>query len=199
MVADALLSADQPLLGFTDIDPTRHGSLVCGHPVLGNDSVLLDHGFDAVQLINGIGGTRGEPWRRQVQLGLLAQGWRFAGVRHPCALVSAFAKLAEDIQVLAAAVIQVDALIGQGCIVNTGAVIEHGVTVGDYVHIAPRALLCGDVTVGAHSHIGAGAVIRQGVRLGEGTVVGAGAVVVDDFLDGGLLVGVPARLVGSRQ
>ena len=199
VVADALLAAGETLLGFTDSDDGRHGRMLCGLPVLGNDDdVLAAHAPAQTRLANGIGGVRGTALRQRVQQRLQAQGWQFTSVRHPSAIVSPFAHVGAGVQLLAASVVQTGADLGAGCIVNTAAVVEHDCRLGEHVHVAPRALLCGDVTVGARSHIGAGAVVRQGLRLGADTVVGAGAVVVKDFPGAGTLVGVPARRLEDR-
>ena len=198
VLADALLAAGRRLLGFVDADASRHGRTLCGLPVLGDDSVLDAHTPSTLALVNGIGGVGGagaEPLRRRVQQRLALRGWHFADVRHPCAIVSPFASIGTGTQLLAASVVQPGADIGEGSIVNTAAVIEHDVTLGAWSHVAPRALVCGDATIGAHCHIGAGAVVRQGLRLGDNTVIGAGAVVVADFAGGGVLIGVPARLM----
>jgi sugar O-acyltransferase (sialic acid O-acetyltransferase NeuD family) len=195
VVADALLAAGERVLGFTDTDTARYERTLCGLHVLGDDRVLDAHTPDTLALANGIGGIGSVAARLTVQQRLQARGWRFVTVRHPAALVSPFARVNDGAQLLAASVVQAGAEVGEGCIVNTAAVVEHDVTLGAWVHVAPRALVCGDVAIGARSHIGAGAVVCQGIRLGEETVVGAGAVVVRDFAGGGLLVGVPARLV----
>jgi len=193
VVADALLAAGVRVLGFVDSDPARHGVVVCGLPVLGSDAVLDEHRPGAALLANGIGGVRAEGLRRSVQERLEAHGWEFVTVRHPSAVVSSFAHIGAGVQLLAACVVQANARIGKGSIVNTAAVVEHDVELGDFVHVAPRSLLCGSVVAGAGSHIGAGAVVRQHVRLGEQTMVGAGAIVVGDFPAGSTLVGIPAR------
>lgn len=201
VVADALLAAGARVLGYTDADPARHGLMLCGLPVLGDDRVLDGHTPESVQLANGIGGVgsaSGEPLRRTVQERLSARGWQFVTVRHPSAVVSPFARVGAGAQLLACCVVQAGAQVGEGCIVNTAAVVEHDVTLGAWVHIAPRALACGNAVVGARSHVGAGAVLRQGLTLGADSVVGAGAVVVKDCAGGGVLVGVPARLVGRK-
>lgn len=201
VVADALLAAGERVLGFTDADPSRHGRTLCGLPVLGNDRVLDAHTPQTLALANGIGGVGSRlepPLRSRVQQRLAAHGWQFVAVRHPSAVVSPFARIGAATQILAACVVQPGAEIGECSIVNTAAAIEHDAVLGAWVHVAPRALLCGGVQVGARCHIGAGAVIRQGVHIGEGTLVGAGAVVVSDFPGSGVLVGVPARFVGSR-
>jgi len=201
VVADALLAAGEQVLGFTDADASLHGRMLCGLPVLGDDLALGSYTPQTLALANGIGGVGsagGEPLRRSVQQRLAASGWQFTAVRHPSAVVSPFARIHASAQLLAASVVQPGAVIGEGAIVNTAAVVEHDTVVGAWAHVAPRALLCGNVLLGARSHVGAGAVVRQGVRLGDNTVVGAGAVVVGDFAGGGLLVGVPARVVERK-
>ena len=198
VIADALLASGANVIGFTDSDPRRFGTLLCGLPVLGDDSVLAHHFHGKALLANGIGGTRVATQRRAVQERLEARGWEFVCVRHPAAVVSRFASIGAGAQLLAASVVQAGATVGKGCIINTAAVVEHDVVLGEFVHVAPRALLCGTVSVGANSHVGAGAVVRQHVRIGAATLVGAGAVVVGDFAGAGILVGVPARETLTR-
>jgi sugar O-acyltransferase (sialic acid O-acetyltransferase NeuD family) len=199
VVADALMACGIEIVGFTDVDPRRHGSRHVGLPVLGGDEhVLSGYRQDDIVLANGIGGIGAigaTKLRREVQMGLQQTGWRFLTVQHPSAIVSPKAHVGPSVQMLAGSIVQIGASIGEGSIVNTGAVIEHDCEVGSFVHTAPRALLCGDVKVGSGSHIGAGSVVKQGLRLGPHTLVGAGAVVVKDFGGNGVLVGTPARLV----
>jgi sugar O-acyltransferase (sialic acid O-acetyltransferase NeuD family) len=201
VVADALLTAGYAVLGFTDAAAGRQGSLVCGLPVLGDDSVLARYRCDEVLLANGIGSLGGEPvpLRQRLQQGLEASGWRFCHVIHPAAVVSRFAHLDEGVQVMAGCVVQAGAVLGKGVIVNTAAVVEHDVALGPWSHVAPRAVVCGDTRVGAASHIGAGATVLQGIDLGPVTLVGAGAVVVRNFSGNGALVGVPAHQMEQQE
>lgn len=55
------------------------------------------------------------------------------------------------------------------------------------------------VTIGDGVWLGAGAKILDGVRIGAHAVIGAGAVVREDVPERAIAVGVPARVVGSRQ
>lgn len=193
VVADALLAAGQNVLGFVDPASSLWGRTCVGLPVLGGEAVLEDDAFRSASLVNGLGGTGGA-LRRRAQRRLEAAGREFVGVRHPSAVVSPFARLAGDVQILARAVIQADAEVRGGCIINTAAVVEHDCRLSTFVHCAPGSVLCGGVTVGDDGHIGAASVIRQNVTLGRGVVVGAGAVVVADCTEeGALLVGSPAR------
>jgi len=196
VVADALLASGRRVIGFTDLDRAVHGREICGLPVLGDDHALDSHSGDAVQLANGLGGTGGERLRREVQDRLQARGWKFCEVRHPFAVVSAFARVGPGVHLMAACVVQPGAVLGASCIINTGAIVEHDAVIGDFVHVAPGAVVCGNARIGEDSHIGAGSVLLQGRSLGPETIVGAGAVVVTSHAGRDTLVGVPARSRG---
>ena len=55
------------------------------------------------------------------------------------------------------------------------------------------------VSIGAGAWLGAGAKILDGVVIGDGAVIGAGAVVKDAVPASAIAVGMPARVIGTRQ
>ena len=55
------------------------------------------------------------------------------------------------------------------------------------------------ISVGDGAWIGAGVKVLDGVTIGDQAVVGAGAVVRDSVPDRATAVGVPARVVGTRE
>jgi acetyltransferase-like isoleucine patch superfamily enzyme len=55
------------------------------------------------------------------------------------------------------------------------------------------------VAIGDGAWIGAGAKILDGVSIGDAAVIGAGAVVRDSVPPSAIAVGIPARVVSSRQ
>ena len=55
-----------------------------------------------------------------------------------------------------------------------------------------------DIIVEDDVWLGHGAVILSGTRIGRGAVIGSGAVVDRDIEDGAIVVGVPARVIGTR-
>lgn len=118
---------------------------------------------------------------------------------HPNAIVSKFAKIGPGTQIMAAAVVNPDAIIGNHCIINTGAIVEHDCKLEDYVHVAPNASLGGNVSVGEKSLIGIGATVIPNIKIGKNVSVGAGAVVLEDVPDNAIVVGVPARIIKYQE
>ena len=57
----------------------------------------------------------------------------------------------------------------------------------------------GKIVVDDHAWLGVGVIVLSGVRIGKGAVVGAGSVVTHDIPDGGVAVGVPARVIKMRN
>ena len=168
-------------------DPTRWGV-----PWLGGDDAVLGYGPEEFQLINGVGSTGDPTLRRTLYESFVRKGYRFPSLVHPSSVVAADVHLGAGAQVMAGAVIQPGARVGENSIVNTCASIDHDCEVGKHVHIAPGAVLCGEVVADDEAHIGASATILGGVRIGARSLVAAGAVVTGDVEFGARVNGVPA-------
>lgn len=194
VLVEALRAGNVSILGITDADPAKRGGTVMGVPVLGDDSVLGQHGPGRVLLVNGLGSVRTPAARTSLFEAFASQGFSFATVIHPRAVVASDAMLAEGAQIMAGAVIQPGVSIGRNSIVNSGAVVDHDCVIGDHVHLSPGATLSGGVRVGSGSHVGTGATVIQGISIGAGCLVAAGAVVISDVPDGATVMGVPARI-----
>jgi len=108
--------------------------------------------------------------------------------------------------------------VGRNCKIQNGVYLYYGAALGAGVFVGPGVMLLNDKTprainadgslkagkdwavsrtlVKTGASIGGGAVILPGVEIGEYAMVGAGAVVTYDVPPYGLVVGVPARLIG---
>ena len=75
---------------------------------------------------------------------------------------------------------------------------NHGIEPGKLIQEQPLYSK-GDIIVGDDAWLGFGVIVLDGVRIGKGAVVGAGSVVTEDIPDGGIAVGVPARVVKMRD
>lgn len=174
---------------FPDV-PIRHGRG-------GFERWLDEVNRDApISFAVAIGGEHGRD-RVDIHRWIESHGLSPIRAQHPSAVVLTDA-VGAGAQILAQSTVCVAASLGTAVIVNTAASVDHDCVLEEGVHIAPGARLAGCVNVSRFVMVGAGAVIVPRVRVGEGAVIGAGAVVLEDVPDYAVVVGNPARIVGSR-
>ena len=191
---DAIHSSGRfEVAGLVDDDPARAGGHLLGFPVLGPDALERLRAHGVAHAFAGVGGIGDSSGRRRIFERLLAAGFEVPPIVHASAIVSPWVRLGRGAQVLAAAVVNAAAEVGDDVIVNTGAIVEHDCRLAAHAHVAPGARLAGLVTVGEGAHVGIGAVVIEGIRIGDGALVAAGAVVVRDVAAGERVAGVPAR------
>lgn len=114
---------------------------------------------------------------------------------HPSVVKAESVELGHGTVVMAGAILNPYASVGNHCIINTGASIDHDCIIHDFVHIAPHCTLCGEVEIGEGTWVGVGTTIIQGRHVGKDCYIGAGSVVVEDIPDGSLCYGNPARVI----
>jgi UDP-perosamine 4-acetyltransferase len=195
VVADALRMSGRIVLGFLEANFDLHGKIIDDVKVLGGDDLLSDYPPETINLANGIGSTVSTEARRTVYERLNRGGYRFETVCHPSAIIAQSAQVSFGVQIIAGAVIQPLAIIGENTIINTGAIVDHGCIIGKHSHVAPGVVLSGDVHIGDGCHIGTGSIVIQGVGIGACSLVAAGAVVVQDIPPNAWVAGVPARIM----
>ncbi len=172
-----------------DDDIKKHGTTLCGVPVKGPLSSILE--ADTLPTLIAIGCN-------ESRLGIAEQlTLPWATVVHPAAYVDASVVLGVGVLVLAQAVVQVDTVIGDHSIVNNSVTIEHDCCLGVGVHVSSNACMAGGARVGNAALVGAGATLLPGVTVGIACTIGAGAVVISDVPDSTTAVGVPARILTS--
>lgn len=136
------------------------------------------------------------------------------------------AGLGQDTVILAVSFINLDRTglaglrIGRKCYIGSEALFDMAapINIGDQVTFGPRVMVLTHINVGYADHplqsrfpamtapvtirdgsfIGAGAILLPGVTVGRQAFVAAGAVVTADVVDGGLVMGVPARQGSAR-
>jgi len=114
---------------------------------------------------------------------------------HPSAVIGEQIEVGFGTAIMAGAVINCCCNIGKGCIVNTGATLDHDNVIDNYVHISPGVNIAGTVKVGKNSWLGIGSIINNNITITSNCVIGAGAVVVNDIIEPGTYIGIPARLM----
>lgn len=196
VVLDALLQSGKRVAGI--LDPgLKPGQEIFNVPVLGSDRWLDGVNAADVLLINGLGALPGSHGRRELFEMCKKRGFSFLTLCHPSALLGRDSLLAEGCQIMAGAVLQCRAGIGENAVINTRASVDHGCHIGAHAFVSPGVVLCGEVHVGDQAFIGAGAVILPRIEIGTGAIVGAGAVVVRPVPAGFIVGGNPAVRIGE--
>ena len=129
--------------------------------------------------------------------------WAFAHIL-PKAVVG------KDCNICDGVFIENDVVVGDRVTIKNGVQLWDGLRVGDDVFIGPNVTFSNDkfprskkyLTSYLQTHvmsgasIGGGAVILPGITIGARAMVGAGAVVTRPVLEGSIVVGNPAHVVG---
>ena len=191
---EALLASSVRVHGILDPDRQKKGMIILGVSVIGAEDELLKYKKESILLVNGLGSIRKTKQRNTLYLRFKKDGYRFARVIHPAAVIASDVKVEEGAHVMAGAVIQPGSVIGENAIVNTNASVDHDCQIGSHVFLAPGVTLSGGVHVGEGTHIGTGAIIIQGLQIGRNALIGAGTLVVKDVPDGVTIIGLPGRV-----
>jgi sugar O-acyltransferase (sialic acid O-acetyltransferase NeuD family) len=195
LVADILLRMfDANLgiipIGFLDDRRDLWGQTFLGVPVLGGIPDWKNIEYDEIIVAIGANATR----KHFFQL-LQNQGCSFAIARHPMAVVAPDVRIAASSMIVAGAIVNPGATIGEAVILNTGCTVDHHNQIGNYAHIAPGAHLGGEVEVGEGVLIGIGATVMPRKRIGAWSIIGAGALVCQNVPDRSVVIGVPGKVI----
>ena len=191
MILDALLCMRREVLGY--VGPELDQTMSSLTPYLGGDEALDRYPKGEVELANGLGSVSAVGRRAEIYDAFKRQGFRFATIIHPSAVIAKEVRLDEGCQVMAGAVLQPGVRCGENVIINTRSGVDHDCMIGAHAHISIGATLSGSVKVGEYTHIGAGSTVIQGIVIGYRCLVAAGAVVIRDVADEVTVAGVPAR------
>ena len=188
VVADAARSSGRTIAGYADRAAGARVERACGLTWLGTDAEAARSNPNT-ELILAMGNIQ---VRTQTAARLVLLGVRFGIVIHPRAVVASSVTIGNGTAVLAGAVVNPGAKIGNHVIVNTSSIIEHDVQVGHLTHVAPATAIGGGAHIGERTMLGLGSRIRDHISVGDDVVVGMGAVVVTDVISKSRVFGVPA-------
>jgi sugar O-acyltransferase (sialic acid O-acetyltransferase NeuD family) len=183
-------------LGFADDNRNLHGQNLDGLPVIGDWSLFEGADRKDIAVVCAVGSPQ---VCRRLADRARGIGLTFANVISPLAQVSSYARLGEGVTIFPNVIINTGALIDSHSILNAGVVVSHDSTVGRYSNINPGAQLAGNVTIGEGCYIGMGANVIQGRSIGVWSVIGAGAVVIRDLPARVTAVGIPAKVIATRE
>ena len=126
-------------------------------------------------------------------------GLEMVNVIHPTAYIAPSAKLGNGATIAVGAIISTKAKIGNNVIINTGATIDHEDEIEDHASVGPGCSIAGRVTIKKGAFLGIGSVVKEYVTIGENTTIGAGSVVLEDIPDNVVAVGIPAKVIKTKN
>jgi len=196
-VVDAMESSGKTLrcVGFLDDAKENHGLVLNDVYVLGGEEKIAELSAQTEFLI-GIGNPS---TKKRVSERIADRGGRFAKAVHPTAVSSRYVKFMEGSIVTAGVILTNRILVGRQVVLNLDVTVGHDCVIEDYVTVAPGVHISGNVHIGEGTDVGTGAAIIQGIRIGRWSVIGAGAVVTKDIPDNCTAVGVPAKVIKTRE
>jgi sugar O-acyltransferase (sialic acid O-acetyltransferase NeuD family) len=196
-VLDAMEEAGKTVrcIGFLDDEVKNHGRTLNDVPVHGGEDRIREF-VDQVEFLIGIGNP---VVKKKIAEKIAGHGGRFAKAFHPAAVTSRYVEYGEGTIVTAGVILTNQIRIGKYVILNLGVTVGHDCVLEDYVTVAPGVFISGNVRIGEGTDVGTGSSIIQGVKIGRWSVIGAGAVVTKDIPDNCTAVGVPAKVIKTRE
>lgn len=175
------------IAGIIDV-PEKVGLEVSGYKILGTfDDIPRLFKKTALFLIT-VGEVDVDPLRARLFEQVSALGFRAATVISPGAHVSTRATVGDGTIIMHGAFLNVGAVVGKNCILNTLSIVEHDSTLGDHTSMATGAIVNGGCQLGEGVFVGSQSVVRQYIRIADHTLIAAGSVVVKDIEKPGVRV-----------
>ena len=142
----------------------------------------------------------GEPeLKRKLFDRIKKDGYGFANIIHPSALVSPSAKLGVGLIIKPHALVSTEAVIGDNVSIEENGIIGHDSVIESHCQISANVVVAGGCHIGEATYIGLSVPIKQGASIGSNSVVGMGSVVIRDIPDNVIALGNPARAMKNKN
>jgi len=176
------------------------GEKVFGFPIIGTEEDIKDlmNSHDIAGCVIGIG----DNWSRKLMKDFILEktpSLKILSVVHPSAILAFDTHIPDGTVLMAGAIININAKIGEYCIINTNSSLGHDSVMQDFSSLASGVTIGGNVDIGYCSAVSLGASVIQNISIGKYTVIGAGSLVLDDVESHVLAYGIPAKKIRSRK
>lgn len=191
-----LKAADIDVIGFLDDDPKVQKQTLDDVPVIGPISLLNSlkesHGVECVYCPLGNNNLRVKFLNKSRELGYITPNFI-----HPDVKISPDVTIAEEgVYILGNTFIMPHVRIERDVMISVGANIIHHTVLNQGVFVSNGVNLGASINVESRAYIGMGSTVMTGVTtVGEESLIGAGAVVIRAVPKGGIMTGVPAKLI----
>ncbi len=196
-LARAAAPYPSPLAGFLN-DLEAPGSLIEGTVVLGpfahwSSLPSITHFLAPLHKAKEMG------QRTRLIRALGVPDNRWANVIDPAAIVADGTLIGSGIWAQSGSMVMPGARVDSHVALRSGCQVSHDCVVEDFANVGHGVILCGCSIVRRGAYLAPGAIVRDRVTVGCYSVVGLGAVVVENVPDGAIVLGNPARIVGTVE
>ena len=160
------------IAGIIDKEDLVGGS-VLGYPVIACDDDLFKIKKSISYAVITVGQIGGGDIRRKLYSRAKEIGFTLPLIISPHSYVSRHAYIKDGTVIMHGAIVNVNAKIGENCIINTKSLIEHDVVVEDHCHISTGSILNGGVVVRTGSFLGSNSICKQCVNVPENSFIKA--------------------------
>lgn len=182
------------IVGFIDDDPDKIGTIEDGYLVVGGIEYLERLGED-FYVVCAVGSSHVR--QKIIEKVNRIPGIQFATLIDPDAIISDRVSIGKGAIICAGTIVTVDTVIGNHVIINLQCTVGHDAVIDDFVTLYPSVNISGMVRIAECVELGTGMQIIQGKTIAAYIIVGAGAVVVNDLVEKGTYVGVPAKKISD--
>lgn len=200
-VSDVLMAcnAQRPqfeIIGFIDENPEHHGKRLNGSRILGDFSW-----FDMIDTthIYAISAVGNPAIRKKLIRKALDKDVKFCNVIHPQAVVTSAIDLGVGVVISAGCILTNSIKTGSHVYLNLGCTVCHDAVLDDFCNLNPGVRISGNVHIEAGCELGTGAIVIPARTVGRWSILGAGAVVHQDVPANVTAVGVPAKVIKTRE
>jgi sugar O-acyltransferase (sialic acid O-acetyltransferase NeuD family) len=187
---------DYEVLGYiVDSQYSLPGAVVNNKPVLGDFDWLAEHAGE-VYAVCGVGLPQ---FRLRLVRRAQERGVRFCSIIHPTAIITRWVTIGEGVVIAAGCILTNRIHIGNHVHINLSCTIAHDAALEDFVTLAPGVHVSGKVRLSTGCYVGTGANIIEKMHVGEWSIVGAGSTVFDDVSPNSTVIGVPGRVIITRE
>ena len=184
------------ILGFFD-DGHEKGETVNGYPVLGKIEELNKWPTPICIAV-----SIGSPiTRKKIVEEIHNDNVSFPTLIHPSVIIgdSNFVKIGQGCLICAGVILTTNITIKDFVILNLQCTIGHDVVINDYAAFMPSCNISGEVTIEEGVYCGTGVRVINQITIGKFAVLGAGAVAVESIPANCTAVGVPAKVVKTKD
>lgn len=187
---------DYEVLGYLVEAQYGHpGTFINDKPILGGLDWLAKHANE-VLAVSAVGDSI---LRRRLVFLAQDYGVRFGSIIHPSVIHPRNLTMGKDVTILAGCIINNQVHIGNHVTIGPGCNIGHDTALEDFASVMNGSKVSGNVILNEGCYIGVGTSIIEKKTIGAWSVIGAGSVVITDVPPYTTVVGVPAKIIKTRN